>query len=225
MSILRRNVLLGAAAAALMPVGLVAAVNGVSRRYQVLRGGDRIGSQSVTVRRDGGHIEVEVAVEIRVRVLGITAYRYEMTNTEIWDDGRLMRMDARTDDDGTRDFARARRDGGRLMVEGSGFSGEAPEDCATTTYWTPDFLGRRTWISTQTGRLLSVRAARRGTVDLALPSGKVSAEKWQVTGDLDLELFYADGEWVGNRFAAKGETAEILAETASGPRLTPLFAA
>lgn len=225
MAILRRSVLFGAMAATMVPGVPFAAANGLSRRYRVLRGGDDIGSQSVTVRRDGGHIEVDVTVEIRVRILGITAYRYEMANTEVWDDGRLMRMDARTDDDGTRDFARARREGGRLLVEGSGFSGEAPEDAATTTYWTPDFLGRRTWISTQTGRLLSVSATRRGTVDLALPSGKVAAEKWQVTGDLDLELFYAGGEWVGNRFAAKGETAEILAETASGPRLTPLFAA
>ncbi len=200
---------IGAAGAALlMPLGAWA--DSRTRRFRIYRGGSEIGEQTITVSREGGRVEVAVDVDIAVRVLGIAAYRYTLQSRESWSDGQLQRLDAECNDDGTAEFARARREGDALDIEGSGFSGTVRGTLATTTYWTPDFLQRSLWVSTQDGTPFEVGARDNGMVDYPTETGSVRARHWSVTGDLaGLELFYDEaGEWIGNRFDAEGETAE-----------------
>ncbi|MGR3782272.1 MAG: DUF6134 family protein, partial [Albimonas sp.] len=199
----RRAVLAGGLAG-----GLVAALPrtalaaGGARRFAVLRDGDPIGEQVTSVARDGEALEVSVRVRILVKVLGIGAYRYELDSRERWEGGALVSLDGETNDDGERQVARVRREGGRLVSSGS-WSGEIPEGAATTTYWTPEFLERGTWISTQTGRPLAVSVAQAGSAEIPGPDGPLTARRWQVSGDIDLALFYDDrGEWMGSAFDA-----------------------
>ena len=219
----RRAVLAGGLAG-----GLVAArprtalAAGGERRFEVLRDGDPIGEQVTSVARDGEALEVSVRVRILVKVLGIGAYRYELDSRERWEGGALVSLDGETNDDGERQVARVRREGGRLVSSGS-WSGEIPEGAATTTYWTPEFLERGTWISTQTGRPLAVSVAQAGSAEIPGPDGPLTARRWQVSGDIDLALFYDDrGEWMGSAFDAGGETARFRALSAA-PALAPLW--
>lgn len=219
----RRAVLAGGLAG-----GLVAALPrralaaGGERRFEVLRDGDPIGEQVTSVARDGEALEVSVRVRILVKVLGIGAYRYELDRRERWEGGALVSLDGETNDDGERQVARVRREGGRLVSSGS-WSGEIPEGAATTTYWTPEFLERGTWISTQTGRPLAVSVAQAGSAEIPGPDGPLTARRWQVSGDIDLALFYDDrGEWMGSAFDAGGETARFRALSAA-PALAPLW--
>ncbi len=181
-----------------------------TRRFRIYRGGSEIGAQTITVTRADGRVEVAVDVDIAVRVLGIPAYRYTLETREQWQDGRLMRLDSECNDNGSAEFARARREGDALDIEGSQFSGTVRGALATTTYWTPEFLDRSLWLSTQDGTPFEVGARDNGMADYPTESGTVRARHWSVTGDLaGLELFYdSAGEWVGNRFDAEGETAE-----------------
>lgn len=221
----RRTLLCGglAASAMLCAPGLRAATL-AARRYRIWRGGDEIGVQTVQLFRAGERLRVEIGIDIRVKLLGITVYRYGMRNVEHWAGGRLMDLSARTDDDGTAHSVTVVRRDAVLDVAGSGFQGEVAGDAATTTYWSPDFLRRGVWISTHDGTPLKVSAARRGIRPVALAAGTVEAEGWSVAGDLTLDLFYAGGEWVANHFAARGQQARIVAEDLRAP-LSPFFAA
>lgn len=225
----RRAVLRGglAAAGALALTGLggrAGAAGSASRSFDVLRDGESIGAQTTTVSADGAKIDVTVKVRIAVKMLGIVAYRYTLDSRETWEDGRLMTLDGETDDDGTREIARVRREGDRLIASGA-HKGDIPGDAATTTYWTPNFLERATWISTQTGAPLAVKVTRDGSEAVPGPSGKLDCARWRVAGDLDLTLYYDDrGEWMGNAFDAGGEVARFRA-TAEGPRLAALWPA
>lgn len=220
----RRALLLGIGAGLLLPPPALAERTSATRRFVVRRDGAPVGTKTVTVSRAGDRTEVEVGVDIAVKILGITAYRYRMRNRELWEDGLLQSIEASTDDDGVRDFVTAARQGDAIAIRGSRFEGEAPGDAATTTYWCPAFLARPVWISTQGGQPLRVSVAPLGRRRLDLPAGPVEAEAWRVSGDLSIELFYAEGEWVANRFEARGEPAEIVAESL-GARLSPLFSA
>jgi hypothetical protein len=227
MTMTTRRTLLGAglaASAVLCAPALLRAAPLASRRYRIFRGNDEIGLQTVQLLRSGDRLRVEIGIDIRVRIFGITAYRYEMLNVEHWAGGRLVDMDARTNDDGTRHQVAVTRRDGALRVAGTGFEGEVTADAATTTYWSPDFLSRPVWISTHDGTPLNVATARRGVKAVDMAAGSVQADRWAVTGDLDLELFYAGREWVANHFAARGETARIVAEDTATP-LAPLFTA
>lgn len=219
----RRAALIGAAAAAALGTLPAHAATG-TRRLDLFRQDSRIGDKSVSVRRDGNRVEVETSIAIQVRLLGITAYRYTLQARETWVGGQLQTLRAETNDNGTAHFARADRRGGVLRVEGSEFAGDVGGLPATTSYWSPAFLERPVWISTQDGRLLNVRAANRGRVAFPTAGGTVPATRWEISGDLTgLMLFYdAAGEWVGTEFPARGATARFVT-TARGPALTPLW--
>ncbi|WP_339949962.1 DUF6134 family protein [uncultured Albimonas sp.] len=214
--------LVAGAGLALPRVGL-AAEGTAARSFEVLRDGGPIGRQTTTVTRNGDALEVTVRVRLLVKVLGIGAYRYELDSAERWEGGRLVSLDGETNDDGAKEVARVRREGGRLVSSGT-WSGELPDEAATTTYWTPAFLDRGVWISTQTGRPLSVSVAKAGPAEIPGPSGPLAVERWQVSGDIDLALFYdARGEWMGSAFDAGGATAQFRA-LESAPALAPLWA-
>ncbi len=186
------------------------------RDFRILRDGDDIGRHTMIARRDGSRLTVEIDIAIAVKILGITAYRYELKNREVWEDGRIHSIDSRVNDDGDNGFCRVRREADILMVEGSGYSGPAPVDAATTSYWTADFLTRGVWISTQSGQPLTVSATDQGAETIATGAGDVQAQRWRISGDLELELWYdAAGDWTANAFDAGGETGRYRLEAGS----------
>jgi hypothetical protein len=213
----RRGLLAGAGAAALVPAAARAA-NRAARRFTIVRDGDDIGSHVMALTREGDSLFLSVDVEIAVRVLGIVAYRYEMRNREVWKGGRLQSIDCDVNDDGRRKTVRASREGGALKVASEFFTGAAPDDAATTTYFTPDFLKRPTWISTDSGELYAMRVSKAGPASVETAQGAVPCDRWRATNgsDFDVELFYDQrGEWASVAFDAGGERAVYRADDLS----------
>ena len=200
----RRTFLAGSALGALiLPAPAMAAT--ASREFRILRGDSDIGRHRLDARQTAEGFEVRIDIDIAVKLLGITAYRYEMENTELWSDGRIVRVTSRVNDDGDSHFATIAANGNGLMVDGSEYSGPVSADAATTSYYAPAFLNRSPWISTQSGRPLDVRASQTG------------AGRWRVGGDIQKTLIYdAAGEWVGSEFDAKGELARYEVIGGSG---------
>lgn len=221
----RRGFAFGGALCGLMLVAGPAPAASGRRTLELFRGADRIGQQALSVRREGARVEVAIEIAIDVRVIGLPVYRYALDVRETWTDGMLTTLDAAADDNGAAHFARAQREGTELVIAGSAYEGALGGAPATTSYWAPAFLSRRVWISTQDGRPLNIEARRRGAV--AIPTatgGSVEATRWDIAGDLGgLSLYYdAAGEWLGNAFEARGETARFLVAE-RGADLTPLW--
>ena len=104
-----------------------------------------------------------------------------------------------------------------FSVEGSKYSGLVEGNPATTSYFSPEFLKRKTWISTQDGDPLSVSATKIGPDMAKTTNGEIPATLWKISGDLDLDLLYAkDGKWLGSRFYAGGSQAEFLLQKSEG---------
>jgi hypothetical protein len=207
-SMQRRTVLTGAAALAAMPAltGLPALASGdtASREFRIWRGKTDIGRHRLAARLTEEGFDITIDIDIAVKFLGITAYRYTMDNREVWRDGRILRVDSRVDDDGSPSFARIVQGETALEVDGSAFSGTAPLESVTSSYFAPEFIERRPWISTQSGRLLSIETQAKGDTT------------WRVKGDLETYLAYSGGDWTGSEFDAKGETARYETIAASG---------
>jgi hypothetical protein len=221
----RRGVLAAGAATMLMAAAPLAWGASASRRLVLFRGDSRIGEQTLSVTRSGDRVDVAVDIEIDVNIIALPVYSYRLSSRETWNGGALDSLEAECNDNGTEHFARATRSAGELRVEGSEFTGTVPGNAATTTYWTPAFLDRPVWISTQDGRPLDIRATNGGSVDVPTVGGEtISATRWRIDGDLDnFELYYdAAGEWVGSQFQARGETARFLLADRGGA-LAPLW--
>lgn len=219
----RRSFLIGLGAATALPrTAWAEAARG--RRFDIQRGDSDIGAQTLSVRRNGAETIADTRIDIAVKMLGITVYRFALESREVWRGGRLIALNATCNDDGKDDYVRAQAVEGGLLVDGSGHQGLIDGAAAPTSYWSPTFLTRPTWISTQTGAPLAVRCTDAGEETIATGAGPARARRWRVSGDLDLSLFYAGDEWAGTAFAAKGEEARI-APVALSPAISQLLQA
>src|SRR5215510_8309528 len=72
---------LGAAPTAAQPVPAEGRLD-----YAIMRSGDQVGTHTITFRREGDRVIVDIAVDAQVRVLGITAYRFNQRSSETWRD-------------------------------------------------------------------------------------------------------------------------------------------
>ncbi|WP_316014309.1 DUF6134 family protein [Roseobacter sp. HKCCA0434] len=218
----RRTLLLGATAAGLLAPAIARAQT-AARSYRLERGGSDIGHHDLTVTRAGEELVVAIDIDITVRLLGIVAYRYTMVNEERWQGGTLASIRSRTDNNGEDAFVTAHRAGGVIEIEGSTYSGTAPLDSGTTTYWTPAMLERPTWIATQGGKPLAITPTRAGRSDYPTQGGSVPATAWTLGPELAATLFYTDaGEWAGSTFDARGAQVRYLAASLTPP-LAPLW--
>lgn len=189
-----RNVLLG-----LLLASLVSVAHAAPRtlEFDVLREGSPIGTHRVTIDERDGETRVEIAIDLAVRFAFVTVYRYTHRSTESWRDGKLIALDATTDDNGERTRVEARADNNGIAVRGSGGAYTAPADTIPTSYWNRDKLARRQLLDTQSGKLVDVEATR-----VALDG---SGAKWRLSGDLEADLAYGPGgEWQSLVFVARG---------------------
>jgi hypothetical protein len=180
--------------------------------FDVLRNGSPIGTHTLAFRRDGEVTQVEIAIDLAVRVLGIAIYRYTHRNTERWQGDHLLSMVSTTDRNGRPYSVRAVRNGAAIEVESSEagkFS--APADLVTTSYWHPAFIrGRK--LDTQGGRMLEVSVADRGEETIRSRGADTIARRWTIAGDLRLDIWYdRAGAWSKLRFAGEdGSTIEYV---------------
>jgi hypothetical protein len=224
MRLSRRDVMLTGAALALCPGAVAAQAARATRELALYRGGVHIGTQSLAVRRDGEEVGVDIALDIAVRMFGLTVYRHTVEARELWRSGRLVSAEAATNANGRRTSMRAGRDGDAVAVDGSAFTGRVGGNPATTSYWSPAFLSRGVWIDLADGRPRRVTARNLGVERFPTLSGAVEAARWRIGGEVDpVDLFFdAGGEWVGNEFEAEGEIARFVV-AGQGASLTALW--
>lgn len=180
--------------------------------FDVLRNGSPIGTHTLSFRREGDVTQVDVAIDLALRILGITVYRYTHRNTERWQGDRLLSLASTTDRNGTPFQVRARRNGSAIEVESSEAGKySAPPDLVTTSYWHPGFIRSRK-LDTQGGKMLEVKIADRGEETIKALGADVIARRWTIEGDLKLDIWYdRTGAWSKLRFAGEdGSTIEYV---------------
>lgn len=194
---MKRRTFLAGAACSVLATPAIAAM-GTTRTFEIYRDGSLVGSHVLDAVQSKGRFEVQIDIEIAIKILGITAYRYTLNNREVWSGGVIQSVASKVDDDGDPDFANVAASGGALAVNGSRFDGKVDPEAVTTSYFATPFLKRGPWISTQSGAPLKV--------SVAPIAGR---ERWYaVKGDLETTLGYDErGEWVGCEFDAGGEPA------------------
>ena len=220
--ILSRRTLMSIGFAALATPS-VARAQTASRRYRLDRAGSEIGTHDISIGRSGDTLTVDVSIAIAVRVLGLVAYRYEMTSREIWQNGMLRSIRSRSDNNGDAAFVNADRSGSVIRIDGSAFSGTADADVGTTSYWNPAILDRPVWISTQGGTPLDIRATRTGTASYPVSGGTVATTAYALGAELPATVHYtASGEWAGSTFDARGSQVTYIADSLS-PALAAIW--
>ncbi|TCZ56265.1 DUF6134 family protein [Roseicella aquatilis] len=174
-------------------------------RFRVVRNGSVIGTHRVAFAEAGEVLTARTEVDITVKVLGITAFRYAHRFEEVWARDRLRSATSRRDRNGTVTELRARAQEGAVLVEGSAGRFHLPAEAAPLSWWDSRRFTRPLF-DNDTGTPLQLRWTRR-----ALPGG---GSLWQASGGEESEGTYAaDGTWTGWKTRAE-DGSTVLYEPA-----------
>lgn len=171
--------------------------------FRLVRHGTAIGSHTLDFSVEGDTLTVRIAADVLFTFGPIPLVRYSHRNTEIWRGGRLASLDAQTNKNGNMLHMSAHRTAAGLQVEGSGTAPYiAPEDALPTTYWNSRMLDGP-MIGVQDGMLVRPKVTEKPVEPVRLASGaEKEARCYSLTGDLDLDLWYAAGrDWMSMRFS------------------------
>jgi len=193
-----------------------------SLNFTVLRDGAPIGTHRVEFKQEGDTLAVDISIDMVVKFALIPVYRYMHRSREIWRQGLLQSLEARTNDDGTRTEVRARRKSDGLAVEGSGGSFLAPTSIEPTSYWHEDMTLRSRLLDTQNGVIVDVTARKTGIRRATIAGREIDVRSYELSGDLTSRLGYsAAGEWVDLAFLARGSRIVYQRDAPPAAATTP----
>ncbi len=159
--------------------------------YAITRDGDPIGTQKLDFLQDGSNrLTVVTDVEIDVRMLGLSFYKFTQHIEEHWENGALQSMISDTVDDGEERKVDLKRDGDRLVGKYNEKKRDVPADLIPSTLWHPDAIKQKTVLDTVRARQHQVTVTDKGEVALVLPTGQMEARHYAFTGELNRDVWY-----------------------------------
>ena len=188
-----------------------ASIPKTSMSFDVLLNEEIVGYSNLTHKKLKNGLEVLVEVEITPKFLGLKFMKYTLKNREVWKNKKLISMDANSSWFGKKYYVKGQREEGGFRIEGSAFSGVIKDTFATTSYFTPEFLKRKIWVSTQDGTPLEIKTRKLKNKKVSFNDKNYSVTEWEISGDLELTLQYDEQKnWVGSGFTVGKYPASFI---------------
>ena len=174
--------------------------------FDVYLDGKKVGKHIFTISETGGAKLVQSQANFKVKILFISAYRYEHIAAERWTDNCLVEIDASTNANGKRIQVSGEHTAAGFLVERGDKPIELPECVMTFAYWNPEFLEQPRLLNPQTGEYVDVRVEEIGDELLEVRGQPVAATRFKLTAhQVELTLWYSpDDEWLALESVAKG---------------------
>lgn len=186
------------------------ALYGPSVHYDILRDGEKVGNHEISFTRQDGSIVARTHADISVPFLFLTGYRFDYHSTSVWEGDMLTRLEAQTDDDGTRSDVTIMREGQELVVTGPTGTLSFDQPLPPTEHWSLAFVQQPEVLNTITGHINRITTTKLGSAFVPAANGIIRADRYRLDGDIRLETWYdSSGRWLGMRFAGEdGSTIE-----------------
>ena len=158
--------------------------------FTVLKDGSPVGQHRIAFDREGGRVEIREATEIEVRLAMIPIYRFEHQGREIWENGRPVRIDATTNDNGEKFSIAVRRirHGYTRMVNGR--VEKFDESSNVLAFWNKDVVNHRDFFSAIDDKTLKVSFEFLGREKIAVAGRKLDVEHYRMVGDEERDLWF-----------------------------------
>ena len=180
-------------------------------RFRALHRGSQVGEHRVTFRQHGDRLIVGTQVDITIKILFFTAFRFKHRAEEIWQSKRLVSVRSTTDDNGTtlQVSGYAAKDGFRMLGNDGPFLASA-HLLTSNSLWNSGIVHESRLIDVQHGSEIGLVVKLLGDEQVDTPQGPVRASRYQlITPHYAGSVFYeSNGRWVKGLIEEKGEVIE-----------------
>lgn len=179
--------------------------------FTVLYDGDPVGQHRFVYEHEGDRIEIQEATEIEVTFASIPFFTFEHQARQLWQNGRALRIDAKTDDNGEKlDITVEGTDKGYVRtVNGRVDTFEDP--VAVLAFWNQDTLKHDAFFSAVEDKTFNVSFEYLGTDKITLAGQQLETEHYRMVGDEERELWFdPDGHVAKVAFQRYGSDVEYV---------------
>ncbi len=186
--------------------------------FTVLKDGDPVGHHRFVFDRDGGRIEIREATEIEVKLAMIPIYTFEHQARELWQDGKVVRVDATTNDNGEKLDITVRPDGQGYVRTVNGRVDRFDDSKRILAVWNKDTLKHHDFFSVVEDQTLKVSFQLIGREQLGLHGQMLDVDHYRMSGDEERDLWFdSAGQIVKVEFQRHGADITYVRD-----QLTPL---
>ena len=186
---------------------------GPTHAFAAIRNGERIGTHALAFSGNGDRRTVTTSIDLAVRILGLTVYRYRHRAQEVWNDNAFQSIAAQTDDNGaTYTVSATRQADGGVTIDADGSRKTLPPGTLPSTHWYFGQVRQSAILNTQNGSLSRVQIVPRGRETVRTANGTLPATRYTYAGDVEMDQWFDDrGRWVKSVFkASDGSTIEYI---------------
>lgn len=181
--------------------------------FAVMREGQQIGSHNLVFERDGAQLRISTSIDLAVKFVGITAYRYSHRAQEVWTGDALVSLTTRTEDDGKAYAVQANRTEEGIAVQADGAKRTVlPATIMPSSHWNIRQVSQTILLNSQKGIEARVRTTTLGREAIKTSSNTLQATHYRYDGDLKMDQWFDDrGRWVKTSFkGSDGSTIDYV---------------
>ena len=184
--------------------------------FDIYRNNQNIGKHIFSFKKSNGQLEVESEINFEIKKLGIIFYKYHVKGTEIYNDGKLVKFNSKTNQNGKKKYVNMKLENGQHIIDGSSYQGKAPIDYLLGTWWNHNIVKAKAQISAVSGRIIKQKVTFLGKETIKLGDKKYNTlhfnfsstdKKLDKDKKLNTHVWYDEKTlyWVKASFKKKGK--------------------
>ena len=130
--------------------------------FDIYRNQTHIGKHVFSFKKLNGELAVESEINFEIKKFGIVLYKYHVKGTEIYKDGKLVKFNSKTNQNGKVKYVNMELDNEEYNIDGSSHQGKAPIDFMIGTWWNHSIVKASAQISAVSGRIIKQKVTFLG---------------------------------------------------------------
>ena len=130
--------------------------------FDIYRNNDHIGKHIFSFKRSDEQLTVESEINFKIKKFGIVIYKYHVKGTEFYKDGKLVKFNSKTNQNGKEKYVNMELENGQHIIDGSSYQGKTPIDYLLGTWWNHSIVKAKAQISAVSGRIIKQKVTFLG---------------------------------------------------------------
>ena len=130
--------------------------------FDIYRNKQHIGKHVFTFKEIDEQLTVESEINFQIKKFGVVLYKYHVKGTEFYKDGKLIKFNSKTNQNGKKKYVNMKLEDGEYLIDGSSYKGVAPINYLLGTWWNHSIVESEAQISAVSGRIIKQKVTFLG---------------------------------------------------------------
>ena len=191
--------------------------------FDIYRNNKHIGKHIFSFKKSDNDIAIESEINFQIKKLGVVLYKYHVKGTEYYKDGKLIKFNSKTNQNGKEKYVNLKAEGNDLIIDGSSFKGKVSQEYLLGTWWNHSIVNAPAQISAVSGRIIKQKVTFLGIEEIKVGNKTFNTlhfnfsstdKKLKKNKKLNTDVWYDEKtlNWVKATFEKKGKWEYRLVE-------------